>query len=332
VNRRHRHHSRPTWADHVQRHRRVTVYAITDYPNDDMASVEVDVAVRGAFDRRGIRAEVVRTSVPNMDTDSLGFLLPQIAMGIDQPATAILHYVGPRWKARAGQRPTNVGESLYTMMYAGPRSDVMILGSNAGRAWSLLSDRREPLREVPMPTTVHRQFLVRDIYPDLLAQVATGAIDLTDLREVDKGSVPPLPPGRIGYVDNFGVIKTTYRSVPEGLSIGDVIDLTINGRSAKAVVGTYGKGVPEGYLYFGPASSGGDRPFYDIFRPIAPAVELFGIERDMLGRSIAGGPIEIEKVADIHADLDTRTIVNGPNPLGAGRTPGPASNPPGLQL
>ena len=71
-------------------------------------------------------------------------------------------------------------------------------------------------------------------------------------------ALPPVPDGRVAYVDGFGNLKTTWRwgALPAGLQPGGAATVAIGGRALEARVAGGAFAVPEGTVAVAPGSSG----------------------------------------------------------------------------
>jgi S-adenosylmethionine hydrolase len=75
---------------------------------------------------------------------------------------------------------------------------------------------------------------------------------------VPAAALPPVPDGRVAYVDGFGNLKTTWRwgALPAGLEPGAAATVAIGGRTVEARVAGGAFAVPEGMVAVAPGSSG----------------------------------------------------------------------------
>jgi S-adenosylmethionine hydrolase len=122
------------------------------------------------------------------------------------------------------------------------------------------------------------QFRSRDLFP----AAAVAALRGEGLGEaLPTGAVPPVPTGRIAYVDGFGNLKTT---IPEAdaPAPGTEVEVAIAGvrRTALRTGGTFA--VAHGGLAFAPGSSGwplpdgGRRRWMEVFLRGGSAHGAFG--------------------------------------------------------
>ena len=182
-------------------------------------------------------------------------------------------------------RPGNQGERLVCAVLAG---DVLVIGPNAGHAFSFLRDEALSLREVPYGAA-GSQFRSRDFFPELLARVVGGDESCLG-KEVGPGAVDDLPERQVVYVDGYGNLKTSWFEAPT--DTGEAVEVTIGDITAPATVSDGTFEVPEGDLSFAPGSSGWtsrsgrDLRFFELFLRGGSAADLFG-------RPEAGGRVDV---------------------------------------
>ena len=245
------------------------IHVVADYGHGDLAFAEV--VQRLALHLPG--ATIVPIPVPAFDTVSAGFCVAQLAL-TPGPARVVFHNVAPRGDT-PDPRPGNQGERLVCAVLPG---DVLVLGPNAGHAFSFLRDEALSLREVPYGAA-GSQFRSRDFFPELLARVVEG--DESCLGdEVGPGAVDDLPERQVVYVDGYGNLKTSWFDAPA--DSGEVVEVTIGDVTAPATVSDGTFEVPEGDLSFAPGSSGWtsrsgrDLRFFELFLRGGSAAERFG--------------------------------------------------------
>ncbi len=245
------------------------IHVVADYGHGDLAFAEV--VQRLALHLPG--ATIVPIPVPAFDTVSAGFCVAQLAL-TPGPARVVFHNVAPRGDT-PDPRPGNQGERLVCAVLPG---DVLVLGPNAGHAFSFLRDEALSLREVPYGAA-GSQFRSRDFFPELLARVVEG--DQSCLGdEVAPGAVDDLPERQVVYVDGYGNLKTSWFDAPA--DSGEAVEVTIGDVTAPATVSDGTFEVPEGDLSFAPGSSGWtsrsgrDLRFFELFLRGGSAAERFG--------------------------------------------------------
>lgn len=219
------------------------IHLVADYGHGDLAFAEV--AQRLA--RLAPGAAVLATPVPAFDTVGAGFCAAQLALG-DEPGERLVYTnVAPR-RDDPDPRPGNQGERLVAATCI---NGVTVVGVNAGCCFSFLR-RHAELRTIDVPDA-GSQFRSRDLFPDVVAQLAAG--DRSDLGEVlDDDLVPPPPEHAVVYTDGYGNLKTTWHEAPT--ATGRRVEVSIGSASAEAVVSDGTFAVPEGELSFAPGSSG----------------------------------------------------------------------------
>ena len=245
------------------------IHLVADYGHGDLAFAEV--AQRLALHLPG--ATIVPIPVPAFDTVSAGFCVAQLAL-TPGPARVVFHNVAPRGDT-PDPRPGNQGERLVCATLPG---DVLVIGPNAGQAFSFLRDEALSLREVPYGTA-GSQFRSRDFFPELIARIVAG--DKSRLgEELAAGAIDDLPERQVVYVDGYGNLKTSWFDAPA--ASGEPVEVAIGDVTAPAVVSDGTFEVPEGTLSFAPGSSGWtsrsgrQRVFYELFLRGGSAADRFG--------------------------------------------------------
>lgn len=214
---------------------------------------------------------VMPTPVPPFATLTAGFCVAQLALTDAPPGAVVFHNVAPR-RDDAAPRRDQAGEGL---AFAATPTGVRVVGVDAGHAFSFLAAAGVPVRRVA--ADAHgSQFRSRDVFPAALARVLAG--DDGALGE-PIASIPPVPEGRVAYVDGFGNLKTTWRrGVGAGaLEPGSRVRVTIGGCAREATVAGGGFGVAEGELAFSAGSSGwGGTRWMELFLRGGSAAAAFG--------------------------------------------------------
>lgn len=256
------------------------IHVVADYGAGDLAFAEV--AQRFALHLPG--SAVVPTPVPPFDTVSAGFCVAQLAL-TDGPADRVVFQnVAPRAESD-DPRPGNVGERLVAARLA---SGVLVVGVDAGFAFSFLRDEAETMSEARLPDS-GSQFRSRDVFPELVAALVggdEGALGAT----VAPADVPAPPERALAYTDGYGNLKTTWPEPPA--EPGTPLRVRVGDATAEAVAGGGTFEVPAGTLAFAPGSSGwsrragGERSFCELLLRGASAAER-------LGHPPAGAPVEV---------------------------------------
>jgi hypothetical protein len=229
----------------------VLLTVVADYGVGDLAFAEVRQRLALLLPE----AEVTAIPVPPFDTVSAGFCLAQLAFG-EGPSDRVLYAnVAPR-QDEDRPREDNAGERLVAARLP---SGVLVVGVAAGASMSFLAEAGVPLAAVDV-ADAGSQFRSRDVFPDALAALVRGEVDLLDD-----------PPARAG--------------TPVRVGIGGVVH--------EVVVSDGVFAVPAGAIAFAPGSSGwphgddvGIRVNYEIFARGRNAAELFGAPP-------AGTPVEL---------------------------------------
>lgn len=246
------------------------VHVVADYGHGDLAFAEV--CQRLALHLPG--ATLVPTPVPAFDTVSAGFCVAQLALTPGPPGRVVFHNVAPRGDV-ADPRPENQGERLACARLPG---DVLVVGPDAGHAFSFVREEAESILEVRVGAG-GSQFRSRDFFPALIARIVDG--DETCLgAPLPDDAVAPLPERRVVYVDGYGNLKTSWFAAPVGS--GERVEVTIDGRRAPATVSDGTFEVPAGEMSFAPGSSGWttrsgtERRFFELFLRGGSAADRFG--------------------------------------------------------
>ena len=203
--------------------------------------------------------KVVPTSIPRFSTIATGFWTAQYALVHPAPGMVIYTNTAPR-KDNKESRQQGEGERL---IYAKLTNGIAIVGVHAGYCFSFVKSYIADLHMVNVANK-GSQFRSRDFYPEAVAAVARGKLDMLG-EKLDPASIPDVPQSHVAWIDGYGNMKTTVRSSAVTYKPGDVLTLTINGISRPALYtdGTFS--VREGQLAFAPGSSGGEDRFMEIF-------------------------------------------------------------------
>ena len=261
------------------------LHLVADFGVGDLAFAEVAQRLK----RRLPQAELVLTVVPPFATLAAGFVSAQLALNEAPAGTVVFHNVAPR---RDDERPRtdNAGERLVAARLPGGGC---VVGVNAGHAFSFFRQAGVELRYV-RAASAGSQFRSRDVFPDAVAAVARGE-PASLLEPVEPGAVPPVPEGRIAYIDGFGNLKTTL-AAPSDFAPGSQVRVRIGGQEQTAFVRGGSFSVPAGTLAFAPGSSGWARPggghvrFMELFLRGGSAAEAFG-------RPAVGARVEVLSAA-----------------------------------
>ena len=245
------------------------IHLVADYGHGDLAFAEVVQRLALHLPE----AAIVPTPVPAFDTVSAGFCVAQLAL-TPGPPRVVFHNVAPRGDT-PDPRSGNQGERLVCAALPG---DVLVIGPNAGHAFSFVRDEALSVREVPYGAA-GSQFRSRDFFPELIARILAGDESCLG-NEVASGAIDDLPEQQVVYVDGYGNLKTSWFDAPA--ASGDPVEVTIGEVTAAAMVSDGTFEVPEGHLSFAPGSSGwtsrsGRRlRFYELFLRGGSAADRFG--------------------------------------------------------
>ena len=248
---------------------------VCDYAPGDLAFAEIRQALWRVLPE-GVSQHFVE--VRPFQTIELGFVVGQLALTREDLRPEELMIFGncaPR-KDRGEARRNNEGEGL---LYGLLENGVQLLVVNSGYSLSFV---RESLKEL---WSVHverggSQFRSRDFFPKTVGQLASGDMAFKKDRLDPQEVIPEVPAGRVGYVDSFGNIKTTYRSddpLFADVREGTEVEIRVG---QKTVAGYYSTGsfnVPEGNIALAPGSSGHDNRFIEIFERGGAVSKRFGV-------------------------------------------------------
>ena len=224
------------------------LHVVADFGPQDLAFAEVAQRLL----TRLPEAQIVCTPVPPFATLAAGFVAAQLAAAEAPSGTLVFVNVAPRRDDR-GARVDNDGERL---LWARSPSGVQVVGVDAGEAFAFLAEVAHEVRALHGATR-GSQFRSRDLFPDAVARVVRG--DATVFGDpLPRAALPPVPEGRVAYVDGFGNLKTTWRwgALPVGLEPGAAAIVSIGSRTLEARVAGGAFAVPEGVAAVAPGSSG----------------------------------------------------------------------------
>ncbi len=222
------------------------VHIVADYGHGDLAFAEVVQRIKFHLPD----AETVPVPVPPFATLAAGFCVAQLGLNPAPPGTIVYHNVAPR-EDEGEAREGNEGERL---AYALLPSGVLVVGVNAGYAFSFVRDAAEELRWARV-SAEGSQFRSRDLFPEAAADIALGRPGALD-EEMDPAAIPGVPENRIAYVDGYGNLKTTIEGGAHGVEPGAAVRVRIGEEKLTATASDGSFGVEEGELAFAPGSSG----------------------------------------------------------------------------
>jgi hypothetical protein len=241
------------------------LHVICDYAPGDLAFAEIEDAIR---DEIPTGWSVNRSSIGNFDTVGCGFVIGQLALkprNINAGRRLIFANCAPR-KDRSTKRTDNEGEEL---LYAQTKTGCELLVVNSGYSLSFVRDSLEVVKALNIKKG-GSQFRSRDIFPPAIGFVTRGEYDRVVTEALNPAKVIPPPPNHVvGYIDNFGNLKTTIRSTDglvQNLKPGARVLVTINERTLSAWVAKGSFNVSEGDIAFAPGSSGYEDRFWELFQ------------------------------------------------------------------
>lgn len=219
---------------------------IADYGTADPSFAEVSQRLLMMLPEARIQC----LSVPAFSTLATGFWVAQLGLNPGPKNHLIYHNCAPR-KDDPEARQDNEGEAL---TYAKLPNGVTVAGVNAGYTLSFIKDHATTLHTINIARG-GSQFRSRDVFPDAIAAIAQGNLDLlgTTLNPAD---LPDMPEDRVAWVDGYGNIKTTIPAQTVEFEPESKVVAKIGDRVSSAIYSDGSFKVPEGNLAFSPGSSG----------------------------------------------------------------------------
>ncbi len=211
---------------------RTVLHVVCDYAAGDLASSEVLGAVS---DQISASTRLIYTPVLAFNTVHTGFVSAQLARRPLKRDRRVLYInCAPRGDKKE-RRANNAGEGL---VYGELRNGTIVVAVNSGYSLSWLRDDFVCLYEANV-ADFGSQFRSRDNFPAMVGWAAAswfGRLWRGRMlgAKLDPHAVIPPPPGSVvGYIDNFGNVKTS-------LLRGD--ELTANFQPGETVVVTLWRG------------------------------------------------------------------------------------------
>ncbi len=202
------------------------------------------------------------TSVPSLDTMGVGFVTAQYAFAPHEGRLFIYGNAAPRRNTNKGSKDNRDNGIQYARLDNG----VEIVNVYSEFAFGFVKDHIVEYRMVDCPAG-GSQFRSRDFFPERVARLING--DRSQLgEELDIAEIPEIPHNLVAWTDGFGNIKTTMRKSDlekAGLTMGQKVQVILNGVSMLGVVATGGFAVDRGVLAVNAGSSGYDDPFVELF-------------------------------------------------------------------
>lgn len=211
-------------------------------------------------DPHGVR--IHPTSVPPLDTMAVGFVTAQYAFSPHEGRMFIYGNAAPR----RGSSKAKKNNDDNGIRYARLKNGVEIVNVYSEFAFGFVKKDIVEYRGIDCPDG-GSQFRSRDYFPERVARLINGdrSILTTELKVAD---IPEIPHNLIAWTDGFGNIKTTMRKSDLdslNLSVGQSVQVILNGVSMLGVVATGGFSVDRGVLAVNAGSSGFDDPFVELF-------------------------------------------------------------------
>ncbi len=265
---------------------KVHVFVVADYGGiHDLAFAEV--TQRLYTECAPLPIAIQNFSVPAFDTVATGFVLAQLALN-SRLGCAQKFFVNtaPR-KDDLAARTNNAGEGF---VYARLQNGVEVCAVNSGYSLSFIKDAAVDIRVVNCDTA-GSQFRSRDIFSAAFARVLKG--DQSILGEDVRDTVPDCPENVLAYTDGYGNLKCLIDPAVLTPHRGQVLTVTINGRSQAVKVSDGIFGVADGEFCFSQGSSGWTQPdgqakrFCEIVCRGGSAASTFGYPR-------GGAPVVIK--------------------------------------
>lgn len=239
----------------------VLLHVICDYTPNGMEFGEISTRLQYHLaDPHGVR--IHPTSVPPLDTMGIGFVTAQYAFAPREGKMVIYGNAAPR---RSDSKATRNNEDN-GIRYARLENGVEIVNVYSEYAFGFVKDQIVEYRKIDCPVG-GSQFRSRDFFPERVARLINGDRSIL-LEEIDKSEIPEIPNNLVAWSDGFGNIKTTMRKSDLdalGLSVGQKVQVILNGVSMLGVVATGGFSVDRGVLAVNAGSSGYDNPFVELF-------------------------------------------------------------------
>jgi hypothetical protein len=249
------------------------VHLVADYGAGDLAFAEVTQRLAEQLPDAVVDLVVVAP----FDTIAAGFCVAQLALTDGPPDRVVVHDV---------TAPDGVQDARFC---AGRTHDgVIVLGPNAGWAWSFAASEVTALCHVDVPAD-SSPFRSRDLLPTALIHVMNRHPHAI-CDGLPREEVPPVPERAVAYTDGSGSIETTITEPPG--DVGVQVRVRIGDITDTAVVSD-GIASPEpGRLTLAPGSSGWPTRAHGVVRFLELCVRG-GSAAQRLGHPPAGTPIEV---------------------------------------
>jgi hypothetical protein len=239
----------------------VLLHVICDYAPNGMEFGEISNRLHLHLDNpHGVR--IHPTSVPSLDTMGVGFVTAQYAFAPHDGKVVIYGNAAPRREKSAAAK-NNIDHGI---KYARLDNGVEIINVYSEYAFGFVKDHIVEFRDIDCPNE-GSQFRSRDFFPERVARLINGDKSVLT-KELDVKDIPDVSHNRVAWTDGFGNIKTTMRRSDldkQGLTVGQNVQVILNGVSMMGVIAEGGFTVPRGVLAVNAGSSGYDDPFIELF-------------------------------------------------------------------
>jgi len=237
------------------------LHVVCDYAPSGMEFGEISTRLDNVLDNpESVRIQ--QTSVPSLDTISVGFVTAQYALAPFDGRVVIYGNAAPRRDTKKAMS-NNMDHGI---KYARLKNGAEIINVNSEFAFGFMKDQIAEFRNIDCPNS-GSQFRSRDFFPERVAKIVNG--DYSVLTEkMDPKDIPDIANNLVAWTDGFGNIKTSMRLSDlkkKGFKSGDQVLVTLNGVSMLGVVAVGGFAVEQGVLAINIGSSGYEDPFIELF-------------------------------------------------------------------
>lgn len=239
----------------------ILLHVVCDYAANGLEFGEISSRLQYHLaNPHGVR--IHPTSIPSLDTMAIGFVTQQYAFAPNTGKMFIYGNAAPR-RDKSKAMKNNIDHGI---KYARLDNGVEIVNVNSEFAFGFVKDHIVEFRDIDCPDQ-GSQFRSRDFFPESVAKLVNGDRSiLTDELNID--DIPEIPHNMVAWTDGFGNIKTTMRKSDlkkQNLSVGDKVQVILNGVSMLGVIAEGGFTVDRGVLAVNAGSSGYDDPFIELF-------------------------------------------------------------------
>jgi len=268
----------------------VLLHVVCDYEPNGLEFGEISVQLHRHLNApHGVR--IHPTSVPPLDTMAVGFVTAQYAFAPHDGKMVIYGNAAPRRQSSKAAK-NNLDHGI---KYVRLDNGVEIVNVYSEYAFGFVKEHIAEFREVDCPAE-GSQFRSRDFFPERVARLINGDRSiLTD--ELDIKDIPDVPHSLVAWTDGFGNIKTTIRKSDldsRGLTVGQKVQVILNGVSMLGVIANGGFSVDRGMLAVNTGSSGYEDPFVELFLRVHQMREKTAAVR--FDYPEGGTPLEIKPI------------------------------------